>query len=236
MRMKAAGRLALLIAAAAIAGCHKAEPVSPETVERIVDLSPHSVYRAFSSAVPKSGVQLVDQIRLPNGEITSLTVGIAKVADRSIEISAETPTMRLFHIRMDFLPLAHGEATHVRAVIEVDPTMVTKSADMSPRASMDMLKTALNRALDTVAAGRPLKPLVGGRIAEIDAAIRSNTAAAQPYRYGDPRPSEVTLSRRTDPDGPETIPMRNGRVVPMTSAGPMVSPNAVARRHSFSGD
>jgi hypothetical protein len=228
MRLRLPGGLALLMAAAVLAGCHQAETVGPETVERIVRRSPHQVYRAFSTAMPKSGVQLVRDIRLPNGEISSLTAAIAKTADTSIEISAETPRMRLFHIDMQFLPLAHGAATRVRATVEIDPTMVAESAEMSPRASMDMLKTALYRAIDEVAAGRPLKPLPVERIA-----TRSAGREAPPYDYDDARPAEPRLAAPRRPGEAATIPMSRGRVVPMQSAEPMIDPDAIARRNSF---
>src|SRR4051812_39873687 len=117
MPFKLPGALALLITATALASCHKSAPVGPEIVERVVQSSPHQVYRAFSTSVPRSGVELVHEIVLPNGETTTLTAGIAKIADRSIEISAETPTTRLFHIDMQFLPLDAGRATRVRVLV-----------------------------------------------------------------------------------------------------------------------
>lgn len=231
MRMNVPGGVALLIVAAALNGCDKSEPVGPETIERVVRLSPHKVYSAFATSVPQSGVQLVQEVHLPNGEISSLTAGIAKVADQSIEIAAETPRMRLFHIRMQFLPLDNGRATRVRALVEVDPAMVRKSADMSPRASMDMLKTALNRAIDTVAAGQPLKPM------PVEKMARESSSHERPdYAPGEARPAEATLPQARRPGEAETIPMRRGMVVPMQSAEPMLDPNAVARQHRFSGN
>jgi hypothetical protein len=179
-------------------------------VDRTVAMPPDKVYAAFSEAFGSSGSNYLGEVNGPDGARDTLTSKVEKKRGKSLELSATYGSKQLLDLRITLEPAAGGNATHILADGDMDASLFSRQARNAPPqavvswAANQAVKVVINRAIDDIVAGRPIKRMslaTAGRNPNYERPIMSKYDLEE--RYGDHK------------------------------VKPMVDPDEVARQHSF---